>query len=170
MMRTIRIAALLALTVLAGALAWQWYQTRQSPREPLPALALEPLEGREGFDPAGIGEAYLLNVWGSWCAPCRIEHPVLMALQAEGIAIYGINWRDHPDDANAFLDELGNPYAGIMQDVNGASARALAISGAPETLVISRDGDILVRWPGPITADVLRNRIYPALEREARRR
>lgn len=135
---------------------------------PLPALALAPLEGRDGFDPDGIEGVWLLNVWGSWCAPCRIEHPVLMALKAEGYPIYGINWRDHPDDANAFLDELGDPYAGVMQDVNGASARALGISGAPETLVISSGGDILVRWPGPITADVLRNRIYPALDREAR--
>ena len=56
-----------------------------------------------------------------------------------------------------------------MLDVNEASARALGISGAPETLVVSRDGDILVRWPGPLTVDVLRNQIYPALDREARR-
>ena len=93
-----------------------------------------------------------------------------MALRAEGIAIYGINWRDTPDDANAFLDELGNPYAGVMEDVDGQSARALMISGAPETLVVSANGDILARWPGPITADVLRHRIYPALEGETRRR
>jgi cytochrome c biogenesis protein CcmG/thiol:disulfide interchange protein DsbE len=169
MMRGLRVAALLALVALSGVLAWRWYETGHVPREPLPALSLAPLEGREGFDPDTIEGPYLINVWGSWCAPCRIEHPVLMALQAEGITVYGINWRDRAQDANAFLDELGNPYAGVMQDVDGASARALGISGAPETLVISSGGDILVRWPGPITADVLRNRIYPALEREVRR-
>jgi len=169
MMRAIRLAALLAVLALAGMLGWRVYQDHHAPREPLPALTLAPLAGQAGFDPARIEGAYLLNVWGSWCAPCRIEHPVLMALRAEGYAIYGINWRDHPDDANAFLAELGNPYAGIMQDVNGASAQALAISGAPETLVISADGEILTRWPGPLTADVLRNRIYPALDRGARR-
>jgi len=145
------------------------YQDHHAPREALPELSLAPLAGQVAFDPAEIEGAYLLNVWGSWCAPCRIEHPVLMALRAEGYSIYGINWRDHPDDANAFLAELGNPYAGIMQDVNGASVHALAISGAPETLVISADGEILTRWPGPLTADVLRNRIYPALDRGARR-
>ncbi len=170
MMRALRLIALLALAVLAGVLAWQVYRGETAPREPLPALVLEPLDGRPGFDPAAIEGPYLLNVWGSWCAPCRIEHPVLMALRAEGIAIYGINWRDTPEAANAFLDELGNPYAGVMQDADGEAARALAISGAPETLVVSSDGEILARWPGPITADVLRNRIYPALERDARGR
>ena len=169
MMRVLRLAALIALAVLAGVLAWRVYQSEMTPSEPLPALTLAPLEGRAGFDPAGIEGTYLLNVWGSWCAPCRIEHPVLMALRAEGVAIYGINWRDTPEEANAFLDELGNPYAGVMQDVDGASALALAISGAPETLVVSSEGEILARWPGPITADVLRNRIYPALERDAQR-
>ncbi len=168
-MRVLRILAILAIAGLSGVLAWNWYQTYQAPREPLPELVLEPLEGQAGFDLAEVEGAYLLNVWGSWCAPCRIEHPVLLALRAEGIPVYGINWRDEPEAANAFLAELGNPYAGIMQDPDGHAALALQISGAPETLVISRDGDILVRWPGPITADVLRNRIYPALEREARR-
>lgn len=170
MMRVLRLVAILALAALIGVLAWRVYQGETAPSEPLPALTLEPLDGREGFDPAAIEGPYLLNVWGSWCAPCRIEHPVLMALRAEGIAIYGINWRDTPDDANAFLDELGNPYAGVMEDVDGQSARALMISGAPETLVVSANGDILARWPGPITADVLRHRIYPALEGETRRR
>lgn len=169
MMRAIRIAALLAILVLAGLLGWRVYQDHYAPRERLPELTLAPLPGHDGFDPAAIEGPYLLNVWGSWCAPCRIEHPVLMALKAEGYAVYGLNWRDHPGDASAFLEQLGNPYSGIMQDVNGASAQALAISGAPETLVISADGEILTRWPGPLTADVLRNRIYPALDREVRR-
>lgn len=168
-MQAIRIAALMAILALAGMLGWRWYQDYHAPRETLPALTLAPLPGHEGFDPAQIEGPYLLNVWGSWCAPCRIEHPVLMALRAEGYAIYGLNWRDHPGDARAFLDELGNPYAGLMQDVNGASARALEISGAPETLVISAEGEILTRWPGPLTADTLRNRVYPALDRSARR-
>lgn len=168
MMRAIRLVALLAIVVLAGLAGWRWHVENNAPIESLPALSLAPLEGRPGFDPATIETAYLLNVWGSWCAPCRIEHPVLMALRAEGYAIYGINWRDDPDDANAFLDTLGNPYAGIMRDVEGVSARALDISGAPETLVVSADGEILARWAGPITADVLRNRIYPALDRASR--
>lgn len=92
-----------------------------------------------------------------------------MALRAEGYAIYGVNWRDTPEDANAFLDELGDPFVGVMR-ADDAAMTTLAISGAPETLVVGRDGNILVRWPGPITVEVLRNRIYPVLDREARRR
>ena len=168
-MRGIRWFSVLAIFAPAGFLAWRTYQNMPPPPEPLPPLTLASLEGRDAFDPAHIEGAWLLNVWGSWCAPCRIEHPVLMSLEAEGIAIYGVAWRDTAEDANAMLDELGDPYVGVMLDVDGASARALEISGAPETLVISGDGQILVRWPGVITVDVLRNRIYPALEREAGR-
>lgn len=167
-MRAIRIAVLVTLLGLGGALAWHGHLANgPAPRETLPDLSLAALAGRDGFDPASIESTYLLNVWASWCGPCRIEHPTLMALAAEGYPIYGINWQDHPDDANTFLDTYGNPYAGIMQDVNGQSARALAVSGAPETLVISADGNILFRWPGPITLDVLRNHIYPLFEQAA---
>jgi len=165
----IRMLALILILALTSVIALQVYNNNSVPAEPLPALTLTELETRTPFDPAAIEGTYLLNIWGSWCAPCRIEHAALMALSAEGIAIYGLNWRDEIDDANAFLDELGDPYRGVMQDVDGQSVRALGIDGAPETLVISANGNILVRWQGPITVDVLNNRIYPALEREARR-
>jgi cytochrome c biogenesis protein CcmG/thiol:disulfide interchange protein DsbE len=169
MMRLIRLAAVLALLALASALGWKYWSDQNLPTEPLPTLSLVALEGRPGFDPATIEGPYILNVWGSWCAPCRIEHPVLMALEAEGYPIYGINWRDTPEDANQFLDELGDPFVAIMRDADNSAISALNITGAPETFVVSADGQILVRWPGPITLDILRNRIYPALEREARR-
>jgi cytochrome c biogenesis protein CcmG/thiol:disulfide interchange protein DsbE len=167
-MRAVRLLAVLAILALGGALGWRWYQDRAAPPEPLPVLTLEALDGRASFDPATIEGPYLINVWGSWCAYCQIEHPVLMALQAEGVAIYGIAWRDSPEAAADFLDAYGDPYAGVMLDVDGLSVRALSIAGTPETLVISADGRILMRWSGPITADVLRNRIYPALEGGAR--
>ena len=169
MMAAIRTIALILIVALTSVIAWQVYNNNAVPAEPLPALTLVELDTRTPFDPADIEGTYLLNIWGSWCGPCHIEHAVLMALSAEGIAIYGLNWRDEIDDANAFLDELGDPYRGIMRDVDGQSVRALGIGGAPETLVISADGNIVARWQGPITVDVLHNRIYPALEREARR-
>jgi cytochrome c biogenesis protein CcmG/thiol:disulfide interchange protein DsbE len=169
MMGVIRMVSLVLILALTAAIAWQTYNNNAAPAEPLPALTLAELDTRAPFDPATIEGTYLLNIWGSWCGPCRIEHAALMALSAEGIAIYGLNWRDEIDDANAFLDELGDPYRGVMRDVEGQSVRALGIDGAPETLVISAEGNILVRWQGPITVDVLNNRIYPALEREARR-
>ena len=164
MMRAIRLLAVFAILGLGAALGWRWYQDRPPPPEPLPALTLQALDGRTSFDPAVIEGPYLINVWGSWCAFCQIEHPVLMALQAEGVAIYGIAWRDTPEAVADFLEAYGDPYAGVMLDVDGLSAQALSVSGTPETLVISADGQIIVRWFGPITADVLRNRIYPALE------
>lgn len=169
MMQAIRVVAILAIAGLAGVLGYKYWADNLAPREPMPELTLTTLEGRDGFDPATIEGAYILNVWGSWCGPCRAEHPVLMALRAEGYAIYGLNWRDTPEDANAFLDELGDPFRGVMQDVDGRSVDALGITGAPETLVIGSDGRILARWPGAITTGALRTSIYPALERDARR-
>lgn len=168
-MRVVRLLAILAIFVLGGALAWNWYSNERIVPAPMPALSLEAIDGRAAFRFEDAEGPYIVNVWGSWCAPCRAEHPVLMALRAEGYPIYGLNWRDTPDDANAFLDELGDPFVGVMR-ADDAAMTALGISGAPETLVVGRDGNILVRWPGPITVEVLRNRIYPVLDREARRR
>lgn len=168
-MRIVRWMAVLAVFALGGVLAWNWYSNERIIPEPMPELSLESLDGRTEFALDEIEGAYLLNVWGSWCAPCRLEHPVLMALRAEGYAIYGLNWRDTPEDANAFLDELGDPFRGVMR-VDDNDTLALQITGAPETLVVGNDGQILMRWPGPITVDVLRNRIYPVLDREARGR
>jgi cytochrome c biogenesis protein CcmG/thiol:disulfide interchange protein DsbE len=155
--------------VIAGAgLSYLYFNDPAAPAgEPLPAFAVAPLDGRQSFDPARLDGPYLLNIWGSWCAPCRLEHAALMALEAEGIAIYGLSWRDDPADANAFLDELGDPYRAVMR-IDQAAVDALGASGAPETLVVA-DGRVLARWPGPLTADALRNRIYPALEQAARR-
>ncbi|WP_339737525.1 redoxin family protein [uncultured Maricaulis sp.] len=167
MMPAIRLLAILSILALGAALGWRWYQDRPAPPEPLPSLTLAAVDGRASFDPAVIEGPYLINVWGSWCPYCQIEHPVLMALQAEGIAIYGIAWRDTALAVNASLDRHGDPYAGVMLDVDGLSARALGVTGTPETLVVGADGQILARWFGPITANVLRNRIYPALERGA---
>ena len=164
MMRAIRFAAILAIVSLGGVLAWDRFYVPPYTPEPLPELTLTALDGRASFDPSEIEGPYLLNVWGSWCSNCRMEHATLMALQAEGIAIYGINWRDETDPANAFLDELGDPYVAVMQDVGSISTTALNISGSPETLVVSSEGEIIQRWYGPITVDALRTRIYPALE------
>ncbi|WP_323760996.1 redoxin family protein [Maricaulis sp.] len=167
-MQVVRIAAWLALIGLIAALGWRFYDDRSAPAPtPMPALSLTVLEGRDSFDPASVDGVWLLNVWGSWCAPCHAEHPVLMALRSEGLAIYGLNWRDTPEAANQFLDALGDPFVAVMQDDNNLSMQALGIGGAPETLVIA-NGEILARWPGPLTADALRQVIYPALDRAAR--
>jgi cytochrome c biogenesis protein CcmG/thiol:disulfide interchange protein DsbE len=159
--------AVLLLLITAGAATYFLLSRPAAIQgEPLPALSLTELEGRASFDPQALDGPYLLNIWGSWCPPCRAEHPVLTALAAEGVPVYGLNWRDAPEDANRFLVELGDPYRGVMQDAEGEAIRALGIEGAPETLVVFR-GSIIARWPGPLTADALRIEIYPALEAAA---
>lgn len=167
-MRSVRIIAWLALAGLVAALGWRlWDDSRAPDPTPMPIVTMTRLEGRDSFEPVSVEGVWLLNVWGSWCAPCHAEHPVLMALRSEGIAIYGLNWRDTPEAANQFLDDLGDPFIAVMQDDNNQSVMALGIDGAPETLVIA-NGEILARWPGPLTADALRQVIYPALDRAAR--
>ncbi|WP_417485229.1 hypothetical protein [Maricaulis salignorans] len=125
MMQAVRLLALLGIIALVTVLGLRWYQDRPVPPEPLPTLVLAALDGRASFDPEEIEGPYLINVWGSWCPYCEMEHPVLMALQAEGIAIYGIAFRDTAAAANASLDSLGDPFVGVMLDVDGRSARRL---------------------------------------------
>ena len=110
-----------------------------------------------------IGGAKLVNFWASWCAPCRVEHPNLMALAAQGVVIHGINYKD--DEANAldFLAELGDPFAKIGADRDGRVGIEWGVYGIPETFVVDRNGKVTLRFAGPITSRVMRERILPAL-------
>ena len=96
-------------------------------------------------------EISLINIWASWCTPCRAEHEYLMKLSDLSIPIYGINYRDKYENANNFLKELGNPYTGIGFDLDGVSAVTLGIFGVPETIIVGRDGNIIKKYLGPIT-------------------
>jgi cytochrome c biogenesis protein CcmG/thiol:disulfide interchange protein DsbE len=113
------------------------------------------------------GEVKLVNFWASWCAPCRVEHPHLMALAAEGIAVYGINYKDDPQDAQGFLAELGNPFAAQLTDPEGRHAIDWGVYGVPETYVLAGDGTIIARMAGPITTRALTDRLRPALAEAA---
>lgn len=106
----------------------------------------------------------LVNYWASWCAPCRVEHPNLTGLAAEGVTIYGVNYKDKPGNALGFLAELGNPYAAMGADESGRMALDWGVYGVPETYVIDGQGNIVLRFAGPITARVLENTIRPAIE------
>ena len=108
----------------------------------------------------------LVNFWASWCQPCRVEHPVLEKLEAEGVVIYGINYKDKPDDAMGFLTEMGNPFAKMGAD-SGRMALDWGVYGVPETYVIDASGVVVLRWAGPITEDVLANTLRPALAKAA---
>lgn len=137
--------------------------------QPAPAVTLEPFAEDPGFDAAALrdGQVKLVNFWASWCAPCRAEHPTLEALADEGLPIYGINYKDRPAQAQAFLTELGNPYVALGADPNGRTAIDWGVYGMPETFVISGDGQVILRFAGPITQRILRETIRPALEKAA---
>lgn len=135
-----------------------------------PEVSVTPLGDLPVFDAATLrdGQVKLVNFWASWCAPCRVEHPNLEALSAEGIPIYGVNYKDQPDKALAFLAELGNPYIAIGADTSGRMALNWGLYGVPETYVIDGDGKVLLRFAGPITQREIEAQIRPALE-EAKR-
>ena len=106
----------------------------------------------------------LVNFWASWCAPCRVEHPNLMALAETGIPIFGINYKDDEENAVRFLTELGNPFQKIGADSNGRVAINWGVYGVPETFLIDRTGTVRLRIAGPVTSRVFRDRILPVIE------
>ena len=108
----------------------------------------------------------LVNFWASRCQPCRVEHPMLDRLSAEGVVIYGINYKDKPDAALGFLAEMGNPYAKLGAD-SGRMALDWGVYGVPETYVIDGSGTVVLRWAGPITEDVLEKTLRPAIAQAA---
>ena len=129
-----------------------------------PAVVLTQLGDGAPFSDATLREpgAKLVNYWASWCAPCRAEHPILTALQAEGIKIYGVNYKDKPENALGFLADLGNPYTAMGADA-GRMALDWGVYGVPETYVIDGNGKIVLRFAGPISESTLQDTIRPAL-------
>ena len=131
-----------------------------------PPVVVAPLGSKPVFDDATLrdGEVKLVNFWASWCAPCRVEHPNLEALADEGLPIYGINYKDRPDAALGFLEELGDPYTAIGADDTGRMALDWGVYGVPETYVIDGEGRVLARVAGPVVERNIESVIRPALE------
>lgn len=153
------------LTLALGIVLFQPDDGGEDPMigRPLPALPLSDFPGpTTDYDPAAVEGPYLLNVWASWCAPCRIEHPVLMELQNQGVPIYGVAYKDDPANATAFLNQLGDPFAGLAADPEGRAAFELGLTGAPETFVIDADGVIRARWRGAVDDLTWRRSLEPA--------
>ena len=134
-----------------------------------PKLALPPLEGSSLpalTDEAIKGKLTLVNVFASWCIPCRDEHPVLKELAKDGrLNIVAINYKDTSENALRFLGELGNPYNAIGIDPNGTAAIDWGVYGIPESYLVSPDGTILYKQVGPFTATSLKEGLYPAVEK-----
>lgn len=133
---------------------------QQAPAYALARLDSEapPLAGEERQ-----GRAYVINLFASWCTPCRAEHAQLMALQRQGVDIVGIAYKDRPEASAAFLAELGNPFADVGLDPEGRFGLEIGVTGVPETFVIGPDGVIRAAYRGPLTDEGVRDVILPAL-------
>ena len=142
---------------------------RAAPATNLPALPGLTRAGKEvpGLDSAAFaGEVTLLNVWASWCVPCRDEAALLMVLAADRrIRITGMNYKDQPENAIRFLARYGNPFVANGVDANGRAAIEWGVYGVPESFVVGRDGRIAYKLIGPITPENLDNTLKPEIEK-----
>jgi cytochrome c biogenesis protein CcmG/thiol:disulfide interchange protein DsbE len=132
--------------------------------KPVPEFALPAVQGRmRGLASGDLrGEVSLVNVFASWCAACRDEHPLLMALAtANELPIHGLNYKDRPEDAAAWLDALGDPYTRTGADLDGRVGIDWGVYGVPETFLIDAQGRIVFKQIGPITAEILTQKILP---------
>jgi cytochrome c biogenesis protein CcmG, thiol:disulfide interchange protein DsbE len=135
------------------------------PETVLPILTgTTPGPGHVDLKTAGVGKPMLVNVFASWCAPCRIEHPKLMALKARGVAVVGVAWKDQPADTRAFLDELGDPYAMVLVDQEGRAGLDLGITGAPETFAVDAMGKVVGKSAGPLVDDAEIERLVAMIQ------
>lgn len=135
--------------------------------KPAPEFELPSLhDGGSGLAKADLsGKVSLVNVFASWCVPCRVEHPVLMRFSERNIApLYGINYKDKKADAIGWLKQLGDPYQRIGQDFSGRAGIDWGVYGVPETYVIDKEGRIRYKHVGPVLPKVLENTILPLIE------
>jgi cytochrome c biogenesis protein CcmG/thiol:disulfide interchange protein DsbE len=136
-----------------------------------PPLNLAGVDGAEGLADADLrqGHVSVVNVFGSWCEPCRYEHPNLMALAADeelkgkGVVVYGIAQKDSPENVRRFLGTLGNPYAKVGLDADGRGGIDWGVYGVPETFVVRGDGTIAYKFVGPMTAGELAAEVKPQI-------
>jgi cytochrome c biogenesis protein CcmG/thiol:disulfide interchange protein DsbE len=131
----------------------------------VPSVSVTPLGDLPGFDLNAMqdGQVKLVNYWASWCAPCRVEHPNLEKLAEEGMPIYGVNYKDSAANGLAFLEELGNPYVAVGQDLQGRMALDWGVYGVPETYVVDGEGRIITRHAGPVTQRAIETVLAPAI-------
>ncbi|EAT12231.1 DsbE family thiol:disulfide interchange protein [Bermanella marisrubri] len=144
---------------LLGVLLWRglYLDPKDIPSalidKPFPEFELPILLSDENKTKADIlGQPLLINVWGTWCVSCKVEHPFLVDLSQQGIAIMGINYKDDNDAARRWLKDLGDPYIFSVDDEDGTLSMDLGVTGAPETFFVDAKGIVRYRHQGPITA------------------
>ena len=136
---------------------------------PFPEFELRTLDDTQTMTrDALVGEVSLVNVFGSWCVACEVEHPQLMAIQGGQARLVGIDWRDTRADANRWLARNGDPYDLILFDPDSQLIVELGVTGAPETFVVDAAGRIRYKHSGIITPDIWTDRLEPLVEALAR--
>ena len=152
------LAALAALAVLF--VGYSLHRNPQVPPDALvgqaaPDLTLPALDGGRPvrLREAAAGGPVLVNLFASWCAPCEVEHPALLALKSQGVRIVGIAYKDAPQNTQAFLGRLGDPFGQVLVDRDGRAGVEFGISGVPETFLVGADGTILAKHAGPLTPE-----------------
>ncbi|MDX7746378.1 DsbE family thiol:disulfide interchange protein [Aeromonas veronii] len=166
----LRLFVPLLLTLGLGALLWlglgnnPYSQDEATLGRTLPVWQSDNLlDGRPIQTPSLKGEPFVLNVWASWCANCRAEHPLLSELTGT-VPLYGLNYRDKGDAARAWLIQAGNPYRAVLADPDGKLALELGVYGTPETYLFAGDGTLLTRHTGLLTRKIWQRQFAPLLD------
>lgn len=177
---------LIIFAALAGLFTWQLMSGHNAQEIPsaligraAPDTDLPELEGllqADGSQTPGLraadfkGQVTLVNVWASWCVPCREEHPQLMKLaQDKRVRLVGLNYKDAPDKAVSFLQSLGNPYKAVGADRSGRAGIDWGVYGVPETFIVNRDGKIVYKFVGPLSDETLEKQFMPEVEKALER-
>ncbi len=135
--------------------------------QPVPAFRLA---GVPGLDAPGLasgdlagGRVTVVNVFASWCVPCHLEHRTLMDLRQAGVNLVGIAYKDEGENTRRFLGQDGNPYRAVGADGSGRAGIDLGVTGVPETYVVRGDGTIAAKIVGPLSAEIVRDTLMPAV-------
>lgn len=172
-----RVAPLVAFAVLAGFFIYRIHLIEEGDApnlipsvmvdKPVPAFDLPPLlAGQNRLKTADLrGKVTLVNFFASWCVPCREEHPVLSDVTKAGIRLVGVNYKDRPQDARAWLAELGDPFRTVAVDGNGRTGIEFGLYGVPESYLIDKNGVIRFKQTGPLTPEIVRDQIIPLVEK-----
>jgi cytochrome c biogenesis protein CcmG/thiol:disulfide interchange protein DsbE len=174
--RTRSAALIMPLLLFVGIAVFLAIGLTRDPRQvpspligkPVPYFSLPPVRGHTlGLASTDLsGEVSLVNVFASWCVACRAEHPLLMQIRREGpVPVHGLNYKDKPEDAARWLDEMGDPYTRTGADLDGRVGIDWGVYGVPETFVIDRGGRIAYKVIGPISPAVWRETLLPLIQR-----
>lgn len=137
--------------------------------KPVPSFALAPVDGlgKPGLAAADLkaGKVTVVNVFASWCGPCREEAPALLQLSQQGLPLVGIAYKDKPENTRRFLADDGDPFKAIGADTTGRTGIDFGVYGVPETYVVDGSGTITAKIVGPLTDDAIRKELLPAVAR-----